>query len=704
MVFVKGGTFTMGCTPEQEAFCAEDEKPAREVTVGDFYISSYLVTQKEWIAMMGSCPTIGYYRSPYGDNMPVTVNSSCVPKFIEKLNAETGKKYRLATEAEWEYAARGGAESKGYVYSGGDNIDEVAWYGKDWKSDIDPVVRHDHEQSKLLYQYYSKPHPVGTLKPNELGLYDMSGNPGEWVSDCYAPYGPSPQINPKVQPDRHPKGYPAPCLVQAYRGAGWRYGEPQNSRVSARHKTDALWMSMGIRLALDKTDGGRADAGYQIFTKDGYKRFAPKNVPVKGEVGVLFNVPEPNTVGSIDGSYKAVTIMDLGDGKKKANKRIITKDIDMWDFEESVFRFDPNVSDDAVVYSKTNGTSTGFATIVNIKTGKAIQAEFDNDSKYDNDVMSGIRYLDPENNLFAVAKSVFSGDIYNTWVDNLRIARLKGNKLIDLGLVMPNIGPTDCIVRGFTYIWKPPGNGYHIVPGLLPYNRWTVHDRKLIAYDNSRTKEMRCFNVLSEGDPLAKIYNRNGINETTHPFAEVFNRNKDKIGKDALALRDFAIHPELPFGLVAAKPARPASGAGKNANALFLLRWDIETGDGQWTDISQKLLPLARLFGIKDAVFAYPSFSPDGEWFAIGCFNDDSSRNPYFIAIPAGKEFSDFLNMEELVALGQAKDILSINWATAPTALVVSCGGNNGKDAKISKWDLGELHNAIVINEQEVEK
>ena len=172
MVFVQGGTFTMGCTSEQGSDCNNDEKPAHKVTVSDFYIGKYEVTQAQWQVVMGNNPS--QFK---GDNLPVdSVNWFDVQEFIKCLNARTGKQYRLPTEAEWEFAARGGKSSRGYKYSGSNNISDVAWF--------------DENSGK-------KPHPVGTKSPNELGLYDMSGNVWEWCSDWYGFYDNIMQTNPQ---------------------------------------------------------------------------------------------------------------------------------------------------------------------------------------------------------------------------------------------------------------------------------------------------------------------------------------------------------------------------------------------------------------------------------------------------------------------------------------------------------------------------
>lgn len=182
-IFVKGGTFQMGSNEES------DEKPIHSVTVDDFYIGKYEVTQKEWKEIMGSNPS--YFK---GDNLPVEqVSWDDIQEFLRKLNAKTGGNYRLPTEAEWEYAARGGASSRGYKYAGSNDIDEVAWYSSNSGS---------------------KTHQVGTKQPNELGIYDMSGNVWEWCSDWYdSSYYSS-------SPSRNPKG-PSSERYRVLRGGSW---------------------------------------------------------------------------------------------------------------------------------------------------------------------------------------------------------------------------------------------------------------------------------------------------------------------------------------------------------------------------------------------------------------------------------------------------------------------------------------------------
>ena len=179
MVFVQGGTFVMGCSSENDNDCYEDEIPDHQVTVSDFYISIYETTQLQWKVIMDNNPS-----SFIGDSLPVdNVSWSDVQLFIRRLNNLTGMQYRLPTEAEWEFAARGGSNSKGYLYSGSNAIDAVAWY---WLNIPSQTMGNEGYGTQ----------PVGTKSPNELGLYDMSGNVFEWCNDWYGEYSSITQTDP----------------------------------------------------------------------------------------------------------------------------------------------------------------------------------------------------------------------------------------------------------------------------------------------------------------------------------------------------------------------------------------------------------------------------------------------------------------------------------------------------------------------------
>ena len=206
----------MGATSEQGSDYWDDEKPVHHVTLSNYYIGKYEVTQAQWEMVMGTNPS--YFR---GSNLPVdNVSWYDVQEFIRKLNAMTGKSYRLPTEAEWEYAARGG-RSYGYKYSGSYYIDDVAWY---------------------IDNSYERTHPVGYKDPNELGIYDMSGNVWEWCQDWNGEYSIEPQTNPKG---------PSYGSDRVLRGGGWDCS-PIVCRVSDRrwHTPDLRDNYCGFRLAL----------------------------------------------------------------------------------------------------------------------------------------------------------------------------------------------------------------------------------------------------------------------------------------------------------------------------------------------------------------------------------------------------------------------------------------------------------------------
>ena len=214
MVAVEGGTFQMG-SENGEGY----ERPVHQVTLSSFSIGETEVTQELWEAVMGSNPS-----SYKGSKLPVEqVSWNDCQTFITKLNQLTGQSFRLPTEAEWEYAARGGNQSKGYLYAGSNTLDEVAWYGSNSSS---------------------KTHDVATKSPNELGLYDMSGNVWEWCQDWYSSsyYSKSVVDNPQG---------PSSGSYRVYRGGSWRY-DAWSCRVSDRRCNwpKFTYDYLGLRLAL----------------------------------------------------------------------------------------------------------------------------------------------------------------------------------------------------------------------------------------------------------------------------------------------------------------------------------------------------------------------------------------------------------------------------------------------------------------------
>ena len=175
LIFAEGGTFEMG-EGDDTTYHFGGNGPMHSVTLSSFYISKYEVTQSQWLAIMGNNPS--YFSGC--ENCPVeNVSWYEVQEFIRKLNLRTNLFYRLPTEAEWEFAGKGGIKSKGYEYSGSDDYTEVAW-----------LHYYSYNASKML-------NPVGKKKPNELGIYDMNGNVEEWCSDWLGPYGFLNEINPQ---------------------------------------------------------------------------------------------------------------------------------------------------------------------------------------------------------------------------------------------------------------------------------------------------------------------------------------------------------------------------------------------------------------------------------------------------------------------------------------------------------------------------
>lgn len=232
MMCVEGGTFMMGAM-EGDTQAHANEKPAHEVTLTyDYYIGQTEVTQALWKAVMGNNPS-----TMIGDDLPVNnVLWEEADAFVKRLSQMTGYTFHLPTEAEWEFAARGGKKSKGYLYAGSDDVNEVAWYANNSGG---------------------KTHAVGTKKPNELGIYDMSGNAWEWCSDWLAPYSAEAQVNPIG---------PATGEYHVYHGGGWNHGQ-RYARSSHRRTTTEGYIKsvLGLRVAMrEKIEPEAVDLGLSV--------------------------------------------------------------------------------------------------------------------------------------------------------------------------------------------------------------------------------------------------------------------------------------------------------------------------------------------------------------------------------------------------------------------------------------------------------
>ncbi len=220
MVTLTGGTFHMGCS-DGDNDCESEEYPQHEVIVSSFKISAYEVTQGQWEAVMGSNPSEFY---ECGDDCPVeSVSWYDVQDFIYELNSLTGKNYRLPTEAEWEYATRAGTTTQYYCGDDESRLDDIAWYD-------------DNATSYTT-------HPVGQRVPNAWGLYDMSGNVYEWVSDKYdSDYY-------EISPSTDPQG-PSSGLHRVFRGGGWFTNAKKcRSSFRAHNYPEIDGNGLGFRLA-----------------------------------------------------------------------------------------------------------------------------------------------------------------------------------------------------------------------------------------------------------------------------------------------------------------------------------------------------------------------------------------------------------------------------------------------------------------------
>jgi hypothetical protein len=394
---------------------------------------------------------------------------------------------------------------------------------------------------------------------------------------------------------------------------------------------------------IPKEDIVEEEITYYIFIKSGRRYFNPQYVAVGATtVQWIFPVPEPNAVGTLDEESNGIVFIKFSDYGKAPESQIIAQNFSSMVYGPFIYRFSPSFTEEMVVYSKTRD-----AVIVNVIAGEAFHVEFDIPP---NEYMLGIRFLDPQNNLFVIVKSTKGDKPYRD--DSIHVVSLEDQQFIDAG-------------------WNIHLGETHRVSSEFPlHHTWFVHDKKLFVYDQARHQ----------------ILCTNGYLPVVHPFSEIFNNNSRCLGR----VKSFAIHPNLPFGVIIDENAYEAHG-------LALLRWDITNSrkkDESILTFGLYLEELKSLFSMDCMALAYQSFSPDGNWYVVGCIAPDAPQKPYFVAVPvypADEQYPEFLDMNNLVLLGRVTGMTSIAWTSEPTSYVVS----NGE--LLHKWDLDELSNARVF-------
>ena len=238
MMYVKGGTLYLGATREQGDDADPDEYPGHKVTVDSYMIGQTEVTQALWKAVMGNNPSLFTGDS----NRPVErVSWDDCQTFIRKLNSLTGQHFRLPTEAEWEFAARGGTKCNSYKYAGSNDLGNVGWYWQNSGNRFLPGTDDDWDWNEMIYNKCAT-HPVGKKNSNELGIYDMSGNVFEWCYDWWGEYSANSLTNPKG---------PSYGSHHVAKGGCWSF-DAGFCRVSNRnlYPPDHIGNNLGFRLAL----------------------------------------------------------------------------------------------------------------------------------------------------------------------------------------------------------------------------------------------------------------------------------------------------------------------------------------------------------------------------------------------------------------------------------------------------------------------
>ncbi|MDR2578093.1 MAG: hypothetical protein LBC70_04670 [Chitinispirillales bacterium] len=379
---------------------------------------------------------------------------------------------------------------------------------------------------------------------------------------------------------------------------------------------------------------------YYVFVKNNRRHFDPQYFSL-GTTSIkwVFPVPEPNAIGTLDGHSNGIALIKFSGYGTEPECDVVAKNYGDKIYDLFYYRFSPIFSNDTIVYSQNR-----VAAIANLKTGETFYARY---GLSIDDFMFGIRFLNPQENLFVIVKSIKVKDV-SRWENYLQVVKLEDQKLVDTAWIM-KIGVTDDISSDFPL-----------------YNTWLVHNKNLFVYDREWNK----------------ILCTDGKQSLSHPFSETYNANAGRIGK----LKDFVIHPNLPFGVMIEE--RAAIGV---RHGLIIVRWDTDDPDEQVSAYVNMFNPLAQLFGFENMSLAYQSFSPDGNWYIVGCIAPDDPKNPYFIALPVDGEHPDLLDRDDIVILGQVKNMTSLAWTSEPTAYVVS----NGE--LLHKWDLDELPNARVF-------